>query len=92
MGKRKNVRKLKVYDQCGYNYHSTLTITLKGLWLKELGFDSNTPILVKCENGRLTIEPRSGRSLTRQVRRSDPNAATGCSSYLDMMPPCGLGN
>ena len=56
--KQKDVRKLKVYDQCGTNYRSTPTITLKGQWLKELGFDSNTPITVKCENGRLTIEPR----------------------------------
>ena len=59
MKKQQNgIRKLKVYDQCGYRYQSTPTITLKGLWLKELGFDSNTPISVKCENGRLTIEPR----------------------------------
>lgn len=56
--KQKDVRNLKVYDQCGYNYRSTPTITLKGQWLKELGFDSNTLITVKCENGRLTIEPR----------------------------------
>ncbi|MBO6214333.1 MAG: SymE family type I addiction module toxin [Lachnospiraceae bacterium] len=58
MKKQKNIRNLKVYDQCGYRYQSTPTITLKGLWLRELGFDSNTLISVKCENGRLVIEPR----------------------------------
>ena len=58
MEKRKNVRNLKVYEQSGHNYKSTPAIMLKGLWLKKLGFDSNTPVSVKCENGRLTIEPR----------------------------------
>ncbi len=51
-------RKLKVYDTNGKNYASTPTIILKGKWLKQYGFDMNTPIMVSCENGRLTIEPR----------------------------------
>lgn len=28
-------RSIKVYEQSGYKYRETLTITLKGLWLKE---------------------------------------------------------
>ena len=58
MMKQKSIRNLKVYEQSGYNYRGTPAIMLKGQWLRELGFDSNTPIAVKCENGRLTIEPR----------------------------------
>ena len=51
-------RKLKVYDTNGKNYVSTPTIILKGQWLKQYGFDMHTPILVSCEDGKLTIEPR----------------------------------
>ena len=32
-------RSIKVVSQSGYNYKATPTITLKGQWLKELGFD-----------------------------------------------------
>lgn len=51
----KEYRRLKVYKQCGYRYEPTPTITLKGKWLQELGFDADTLIEVKCEDGRLTI-------------------------------------
>lgn len=58
MRKQKDLRKLKVYSQSGYNYKDIPTILLKGQWLKDLGFDSNTPIAVQCENGKITIVPR----------------------------------
>lgn len=32
-------RSIKVYGQSGYKYQETPTIMLKGMWLKELGFD-----------------------------------------------------
>ena len=32
-------RSIKVISQSGHNYKATPTITLKGQWLKELGFD-----------------------------------------------------
>jgi len=51
----KKYREMKVYEQGGYKYKPTPTITLKGQWLGELGFDIDTPIIVKCEGGRLTI-------------------------------------
>ena len=51
----KEYRELKVYNQSGYNYTPTPTITLKGKWLQELGFGANTPINVKCEDGRIII-------------------------------------
>lgn len=51
----KEYRDLKVYELKGQQYNPVPTITLKGKWLQELGFDINTPITVKCEDGRLII-------------------------------------
>lgn len=51
----KQNRTLKVYEQSGYRYNPTPTITLKGKWLEELNFPAGTPIIVKCEDGVLTI-------------------------------------
>lgn len=48
-------RKMKVYEQSGYQYRPTPTITLKGKWLEEWGFMIGTPVTVQCENGKLTI-------------------------------------
>jgi len=53
--KFKEHRNLKVYEQSGYQYKSTPTIILKGNWLEQCGFDIGTAIIVKCEDGRLTI-------------------------------------
>lgn len=50
-----STRKLKVHKTSGYNYKPTPTILLKGQWLKELGFESGSQVLVKCEGGRLII-------------------------------------
>ena len=33
-------RSVKVYGQSGYKYRETPTIMLKGMWLKEAGFDN----------------------------------------------------
>lgn len=51
----KEYRSMKVYEQSGYHYKATPTITLKGQWLKDCGFDMGTPIDVRCEGGKLTI-------------------------------------
>lgn len=51
----KSNRTLKVYEQSDYRYKPTPTITLKGKWLEELSFPIGTPIIVKCEDGVLTI-------------------------------------
>jgi len=58
MAKRKNCRQLKVHRSSGYQYQDTPAIIMKGNWLKEFGFDSNTAINVECENGRLIITSR----------------------------------
>lgn len=50
-------RSIKVVSQSGYNYKATLTITLKGQWLKELGFDIGDYVSISCENGKLVITP-----------------------------------
>lgn len=50
----KEYRNMKVYEQSGY-HQATPAIMLKGQWLKECGFDMGTPIIVKCEGGKLTI-------------------------------------
>lgn len=59
MEKRKENRNLKVYSSTtGYKRKEIPMIMLKGAWLQELGFDSDTPISVKCEDGKITITPR----------------------------------
>lgn len=54
----KKYREIKVIEQSGYRYKPTPTIMLKEQWLKELGFEVNKPITVKCEGGKLTITLR----------------------------------
>ena len=55
---KKDVRKIKVYEQSGRNYKPTPTIMLKGLWLEELGFGAGTVVTVRCEEGKVVIVPR----------------------------------
>lgn len=52
---KKTNRQMKVYAQSGYRYKATPTITLKGGWLEEWGFKIDTPTIVHCEDGKLTI-------------------------------------
>lgn len=48
-------RSVKVCEQSGYRYKATPTITLKGQWLKEFGFEIGDYVSVSCEDGRLVI-------------------------------------
>ncbi len=48
-------RSIKVYGQSGYKYQETPTIMLKGMWLRELGFEIGDYISVVCEDGKLII-------------------------------------
>ena len=48
-------RSIKVYGQSGYKYRDTPTIMLKGMWLKEAGFDIGDYISVTCEDGKIVI-------------------------------------
>ena len=58
-------RSIKVYGQSGYKYQETPTIILKGMWLKELGFDIGDYISVTCEDGRLVITPDAERAAVK---------------------------
>ena len=55
-------RSIKVVSQSGYNYKATPTITLKGQWLKKLGFDIGDYVSISCENGKLVITPDAERA------------------------------
>lgn len=55
-------RSIKVYGQSGYKYKETPMIMLKGMWLKELGFDIGDYISVTCEDGKLIIMPDTERA------------------------------
>lgn len=58
-------RSVKVYGQSGYKYRETPTIMLKGMWIKEVGFDIGDYISVTCEDGRLVITPDSERAAVK---------------------------
>lgn len=60
-------RSIKVYGQSGYKYQETPTIMLKGMWLKELGFDIGDYISVTCEDGRLVITPDAERAAVKDA-------------------------
>ena len=49
-------RSVKVYGQSGYKYRETPMIMLKGLWLKEAGFDIGDYISVTCEDGKIITQ------------------------------------
>ena len=58
---RKDVRELKVCAVSGYRYQAVPQIQLKGAWLREFGFEAETPVLVRCEDGKLIITPDRAR-------------------------------
>ena len=60
-------RSIKVVSQSGYNYKATPTITLKGKWLKELGFDIGDYVSISCENGKLVITPDVERAAVAEA-------------------------
>ena len=62
-------RSIKVYGQSGYKYQETPTIMLKGMWLKELGFDIGDYISVTCEDGRLVITPDAERAAVANAEK-----------------------
>ena len=60
-------RSVKVYGQSGYKYRETPTIMLKGLWLKEAGFDIGDYISVTCEYGKIIITQDAERAAVKAV-------------------------
>ena len=63
-------RSIKVVSQSGYNYKATPTITLKGQWLKELGFDIGDYVSISCENGKLVITPDAERAAMAEAENA----------------------
>ena len=55
-------RSVKVYGQSGYKYRETPTIMLKGMWIKEVGFDIGDYISVTCEDGKIIITQDAERA------------------------------
>lgn len=58
-------RSVKVYGQSGYKYKETPTIMLKGLWLKEAGFDIGDYISVICEDSKIIITQDAERAAVK---------------------------
>lgn len=58
-------RSVKVYGQSGYKYKETPMIMLKGLWLKEAGFDIGDYISVICEDGKIIITQDAERAAVK---------------------------
>lgn len=58
-------RSVKVYGQSGYKYRETPMIMLKGLWLKEAGFDVGDYISVTCEDGKIIITQDTERAAVK---------------------------
>lgn len=58
-------RSVKVYGQSSYKYRETPTIMLKGLWLKEAGFDIGDYISVTCEDGKIIITQDAERAAVK---------------------------
>jgi toxic protein SymE len=58
-------RSIKVYGQSGYKYRETPTIMLKGMWLKEAGFDVGDYISVTCEDGKIVIAQDAERAAVK---------------------------
>ena len=70
-------RSIKVYGQSGYKYRETPTIMLKGMWLKEAGFDVGDYISVSCENGKLVITPDTERAEMEQMKANNRRKVFG---------------
>ena len=66
--KKKEFRELKVSSFSGYGYKTAPMLRLQGLWLEQCGFNIGGPILVKCENGKLTITLDEERDRHRDDR------------------------
>lgn len=65
----KNKRNLKVVSQSGYKYQEVPTITLKGKWLSEIGFQIGDYVSIACEDGRIVITPDAERAVLAKAEQ-----------------------
>lgn len=54
MGK-KDYRELKISSTNSYGSKDSPMLRIRGRWLEELGFNIGDYVLVKCEDGKLTV-------------------------------------
>jgi antitoxin component of MazEF toxin-antitoxin module len=69
MANMKN-RNLKVIAQSGYQYQSVPAIRLCGKWLQSVGFNIGDFISVRCEDGKLIIEPDVERARMEEAEKA----------------------
>ncbi len=69
MSNMKN-RNLKVVSESGRDYKPTPAIRLKGQWLQLAGFQIGDYVSVRCEEGRLIIEPDTERAKVMEAEKS----------------------
>ena len=64
-------RSISFYKECGdcvpLEQPKKQIITLKGQWLKELGFDIGDYVSISCENGKLVITPDVERAAVAEA-------------------------
>lgn len=58
-------RSVKVCGQSGYKYRETPMIMLRGMWLKEAGFDIGDYISITCEDGKIIITQDAERAAVK---------------------------
>lgn len=68
--KKKEFRELKVSSFSGYGYKTAPMLRLQGLWLEQCGFNIEDPILVKCEDGKLTITLDEERAFVEEKKKA----------------------
>ncbi len=68
--KKKEFRELKVSSFSGYGYKTAPMLRLQGLWLEQCGFNIGDPILVKCEDGKLTITLNEERAFIEEKKQA----------------------
>jgi antitoxin component of MazEF toxin-antitoxin module len=56
---------LRSTDRAAIKYRETPTIMLKGMWLKEVGFDIGDYISVTCEDGKIIIAQDAERAAVK---------------------------
>lgn len=59
-------RKLKVYQQSRGNNYNVPTIILKGVWLKEFGFNINNDVIVICNQNQIIIKKKKHLKTNRK--------------------------
>lgn len=65
---KKTIRNLTVTCQSYYRHIRPPAIVMKGAWLKEWGFEKDTPIAVYCENDKLTVVKQDDKKRVRRIK------------------------